>query len=117
MDRDVILEKASKFRIEACILIATYIFLVFSAIASSKTGDGTWFSRSGSIAVLISAIIEFRNFSTQQVLNEIAQESTKYWDAKPEKYVVPENRKLFDRSVLVTIVIGTLIWGYGDLLF
>lgn len=117
MDREKILSEASKFSLEVFFLILAYIIMIISAIVSAKTGDGLWFGRSGSLAVLISAIIEYRNYSIQQKLNEIAQESTAYYDSEPEKWKIPLSRKMFDRTVLSTIVIGTLVWGYGDLLF
>ena len=117
MDRETILAKAEKFRMEAFFLFLAYVIMFISAVASVKTGDSLWFARSGSLAVLISAIIEYRNYSVQQQLNEIAQKSTAYFGAKPEKWKVPMARKMFDRAVLSTIIIGTLVWGYGDLLF
>lgn len=117
MDREKILAEASKFSLELCFLILAYLIMAISAIASAQTGDGLWFGRSGSLAVLLSAIIEYRNYSVQQKLNEIAQESTAYYGAEPEKWKIPLSRKMFDRAVLSTIIIGTLVWGYGDLLF
>jgi len=117
MDREEILEEAGKFGVEVFALISTYLFLIVSAIASSTTGDGLWFSRSGSIVVIVSVIIEFRNYSIQQKLNEIAQDSTNYYGAEPDKWQVPIQRKIFDRTILFTIVFGSLVWGYGDLLF
>jgi len=117
MDREQILAEAEKFRLEAFFLFVAYIILLLSGAASFITGEGLWFSRSGSLAVLISAIIEYRNYSLQQKLNEIAQESTAYWNAEPERWQVPKSRKAFDKMVLITIILGTLIWGYGDLFF
>jgi hypothetical protein len=117
MDREEVLAKAGKFKIEALFLLLAYVVMFISASVSIRTGDASWFARSGSIAVLISAIIEFRNYSVQQKLNEIAQESSAYWGAKPEKWKVPVGRKIFDKTVLFTVVLGTVVWGYGDLFF
>ena len=111
------LVKASNFKTEAILLFIAYVIMLVSAIASVKTGNALWFSRSGSLVVLISAFIQFRNYSTQQKLNEIAQESTAYYGAEPEKWKIPKIRKTFDKVVLFTIVLGTVVWGYGDLLF
>lgn len=78
MDREQILANAEKFQLEAFSLVIACVIMLLSGAASYITGEGLWFTRSGSLAVLISAIIEFRNFGIQQKLNEIAQESAAY---------------------------------------
>jgi hypothetical protein len=117
MDREEVLKRAEIVTWEVLLLVLAYVVCIISAVASVKTCDGSWFSRSGSLMVLFAAIVEYRNFGIQQKLNEIAQESTNYWNAEPEKWRVPNKRKIFDRIVIITLVIGTLIWGYGDLLY
>jgi hypothetical protein len=117
MNRETELAKASNFIIEALLLFCAYVIMLVSAYASVKTSDALWFSRSGPLVVLICVFIQFRNYTTQQKLNEIAHESTAYYGAKPEKWKVPKIRKTFDKAVLFTIILGTVVWGYGDLLF
>lgn len=116
-DRESVVAKAETFWLEALLLVFAYLLMLVSAAASIKTNDPLWFSRSGSLVVLISVIIEYRNLTVQQKLNEIAQESTAYRNAEPEKWRVPTSRKSFDLIVRLTIVVGTVVWGYGDLLF
>lgn len=73
-----------------------------SLMASIATGDGEWFQRSGSLMVLFSFAVEYRRrFGLQSRAPAIG------W--------------LFWRQIpylcYSSIFLGTLIWGYGDLLF
>jgi hypothetical protein len=111
------LDESGKYRLEKFLIIAAYTVMIFSALLSFWSGNELWFSRSGSLAVILSAIAEYRNISAQQKMNEVAQGSAKRWGATPEKWVIPESRKKFEKFVLFSIILATLVWGYGDLLF
>ena len=89
MDREEVLKRAELVAWEVLLLVFAYVVCGLSAVWSVKTCDGSWFSRSGSLMVLFAAIVEYRNFRIQQELNEIAQESTSYWNAEPDKWRVP----------------------------
>lgn len=99
-----------------CLLVA-YVACLGSAIVSLRTGDGSWFARSGSLMVLLAAVAEYWNFGVTQKLNERAVEATKYYNATPEKWRVPTKRRFVHGALVFTLIAGTLIWGYGDLLF
>ncbi|PWG63738.1 hypothetical protein [Sediminicurvatus halobius] len=75
---------------------------MISLAASMATGDGEWFQRSGSLMVLFSAAVEYR----RRHLRETGRTdgSWLFWRQIP--YVCYS-----------AILLGTLIWGYGDLLF
>jgi hypothetical protein len=104
--------------------VATWWEIVLLAIAygipsgffvySFATCEGHWFARSGSLMVMIGAILEFNNFSAQQYLRE-KRDST--WKPQQEYVTALNKRKIFDTLILSSLVVGTLIWGYGDLLF
>ncbi len=117
MDRDEILRAANKIGIDLFILIVAYMVNFMSAYSSAVSSEGHWFSRSGSLFVIFGAFLEFRNYSFRQKLNQAAQESTKYYGAEPEKWVLPNKREVLDRVILFTLVYGTVVWGYGDLLY
>lgn len=91
--------------------------MIISFFISYQTELGHWFARSGSLVVLFGAFLEYNSLSTQQKLNEKIGSTIGYWQDNPIQYKVPESRNILNKIVLTTLVIGTLIWGYGDLLF
>lgn len=75
---------------------------MISLAASVATGDGEWFQRSGSLMVLFSAAVEYRRRHLLQAGR--GNDSWLFWRRIP--YVCYS-----------AILLGTLVWGYGDLLF
>ena len=73
-----------------------------SLMASISTGNGEWFQRSGSLMVLFSAAVEYRRRHLLHTRGTTAGWLS--WRQVP--YVCYSS-----------IFLGTLIWGYGDLLF
>ena len=73
-----------------------------SLVVSLETGSGEWFQRSGSLMVLFSVAVEYRRRHLKPV-----RQAAGGW--------------LFRRQIpwvcYASILLGTLIWGYGDLLF
>ena len=99
---------------EVILLIAAYTIPVFFYFYSDSTTEGHWFSRSGSLMVMLGAILEYRNFGIQQYLRERRDETYK---PNPEIVAKLKSRRPFDILILSSLVLGTIIWGYGDLLF
>ena len=99
---------------EIALLIAAYAIPIASYIYSGATNEGHWFSRSGSLMVILGAILEYRNFGIQQYLRERRDET---WKPNPEIVAKLKSRMPFDILILASLVFGTAIWGYGDLLF
>ena len=89
--------------------------LVVSLWFSVTLGEGEWFQRSGAIVVLISVILEIR----QSMAKQPQTTSTVFIEGKPvmTEPHIPTERKLLHRIAWGGIVIGTIIWGYGDLIF
>ena len=88
--------------------------LVVSLWFSVTLREGEWFQRSGAIVVLISVILEIRQSMAKQ-----PQSTASTINGNPvmtESHILTV-RKLFHWIAWVGIVIGTLIWGYGDLFF
>ncbi|MBD3895682.1 hypothetical protein IEI94_07430 [Halomonas sp. ML-15] len=89
-------------------LVSFYISLV--------TGDGHWFQRSGALMVLFSVGVEYHrkhlmscqylslSETTEGVSTRMARIIIRFWRAVPF-------------ACYFAIVVGTLIWSYGDLLF
>lgn len=94
----------------ACILLAC----LFGAI-SYFCNTGHWFARSGSLIVLLGVVCEFRLNSKYHARWPSAARSLYLGFTK-----VPELgslERLLHLSSLTAVVLGTLIWGFGDLFF
>jgi len=99
---------------EIALLILVYIIPVGFYYYSSMTNKGHWFSRSGSLMIILGASLEFRNFGVQQYLRKKQDET---WKPHPEIVTKLKSRFLFDILILLSLISGTTIRGYGDLLF
>ena len=108
-----------KKKMGICIDLALIAFeslaLVVSLWFSVTLREGDWFQRSGAIVVLISVILEIR----QSLAKQPRANFRHYIDNSPVmiKQYFPTVRNLFHWIAWGGIVIGTLIWGYGDLFF
>ena len=113
------IELFDKKKMGICIDLALIAFeslaLVVSLWFSVTLREGEWFQRSGAIVVLISVILEIR----QSIAKQPQANSRHYIDKTPVmiKQHFPNVRSLFHWIAWSGIVIGTLIWGYGDLFF
>lgn len=103
-----------KYKIEILLLIAV-IFSVHSYFYTSESG--MWFSRSGSIMVLLAAIAEFQINTAKEASIETSSTVTiGGGNALIKRELSPRYRTL---SVIAhfEVIIGTVIWGYGDCVF
>ena len=75
-----------------------------------------WFQRSGSLMVLFGVMLDF-----EQTKYSGIEESKHNFvgDGTPQIIAkhLPKERLYIKRFSIVLIIIGTFIWGYGDLLF
>ena len=99
------------------LIAAAWLFAAFSFYLSAKTGDD-WFARSGAVMGLVGAAVSFRlaNFyqgalatALKEELVSVSKEIELHLDP-PKSYV----RLLY--FGYLTGIVGTGIWGYGDLL-
>lgn len=124
----------SKYKTEWALLIIGLIcasFSIYLDIDSVKYT--TWFSRSGAIVVLVAAIVEYRlssylyediyqaaiitarkkatmpNISDSNLVNQLVRSNL---TTKPEP---PRSRKILSGTSQTLVIIGTIVWGYGDL--
>jgi hypothetical protein len=97
------------------VVLATLVPLV-SGIVSYKTGHGHWFARSGSITVLLAAIVQFRLALQLEASQGRALVHGILGGLPRQASLAPLSKTLGPISLFL-IVAGTLIWGYGDLLF
>ena len=99
------------------LMIAAWLFAAFSFYLSGKTG-ADWFSRSGAIMALVGAAVTFRlaNFY-QRALATALKEELVSLSKEIELHLEPP--KSYVRLLYfgyLTGIVGTGVWGYGDLL-
>ena len=106
---------------------SAFLVFIIGIYLSVKTSDWSWFSRSGSLVVVLgiiltsTQIIENSKRLKQRQLNWEAQ-FTHDWAAKLESKAF-SNLRTNDTDIwasgrcgLLLLINGTLVWGFGDLL-
>ena len=79
-------------------------------VADARAGCSEWFHRSGAVTVLLSGIVAYRSLSKHyQKLFNLPVRGTVLRTSR--------NQSIVDRCTLGLSILGTSIWGYGDLLF
>lgn len=104
------------YKIEWFILVIALMSVLVSAILDMYTEDLSLFARSGAIAVLLAAIVEYRISSHiyDDIYRASAQQKHSGFATKPKQAKNRGSLSLVTHSILIT---GTIIWGYGDLLW
>ncbi len=106
-----------KYRLPIILLSFGILFCIASAIENIDSTEN-WFSRSGSILTFVSVVVQFllSNLRKEEIENlfnsgkGIKEKFTKI------KHKNPLHEVVFIISGM-TGLLGTLIWGYGDLLY
>lgn len=108
-------EIVRQYLLDSALVFLGLIAILISAYVSYILSEGAWFQRSGALLVLFSVILEFRQAQAAQV------ESAKSVSAQGRplglKKPLPTARKLMHWYAIGAIVLGTIVWGYGDLFF
>ncbi len=106
-----------KYRLSIFLILFGIMFSIVSAIISIDS-TGNWFARSGSILTFISVVVQFQlsNLKKNDAENILQSDLDIHEKLKTIKNKDPLHETIFIISGL-TSLIGTLIWGYGDLLF
>lgn len=95
-----------KYWIDLALGLAAVAVPSISAWIGAHVGDAQWFSRSGSLMVLFSAVLEFRQTRFGEVYATHGD--------RPLQETPPPERAKIGLAALLLIVVGTVIWGYGD---
>lgn len=96
------------------LLIALIIpFLAISGVLMPEYEKvNTWFQRSGSLTVIFAAISEVIAFSVVTKLEPSGTRGDQFYKFKGKYGVFVKALKV---SALLVIMIGTFVWGYGDI--
>jgi hypothetical protein len=108
--------KHRKYTIEWGLIGVAILVAILSVIADYYSTGCNWFARSGAIAVLLAAIVEYRISSHiyDDIYRANAQQQHSGFATKPKK---PKNRDILSFLTHTILILGTIIWGYGDLLW
>ncbi len=80
---------------------------VLSWLYSQYSSESHWFARSGSIMVVIGIILESRLYIVRQILSQGHGTTLRHAGV----------RKLESVLTHLVLISGTIVWGYGDLIF
>lgn len=100
----------------------TVIIEILASYYSITTHEWHWFGRSGSIVVLFGGILSSRRLIRMGLENFFKHETTvnggHFTPTEEEKEAEKQLRKDIQAAQIgiCVIIVGTLIWGFGDLL-
>jgi hypothetical protein len=102
---------------------AALITLMVGAGLSVELGDWSWFSRCGSLVVINGIILtshhiieHMHNLGRQQRRDLMVNRD---WAANDKQHFIHDDHEVLWRSEktgLYMLIIGTLVWGFGDLI-
>ncbi|WP_416137775.1 hypothetical protein ACM26W_15000 [Halomonas sp. HK25] len=102
--------------VEAALMVFAMLPVVVSALVSLITGDGHWFQRSGALMVLFAVGVEYHRKHLLSCRLDIGRTSGPGVSTRMARLIIRFWRAV-PYACYLAIVIGTLIWSYGDLLF
>ncbi|MEN8170398.1 MAG: hypothetical protein ABFS08_09270 [Pseudomonadota bacterium] len=109
-----------KFTIKA--YTAAFITLLVGVVLSFELGDWSWLSRSGSLVVVNGIILtshqiieHMQRLGRQQRSDSMVNRD---WASDDKHHFIHDDHEVLWRSEkygLYMLIIGTLVWGFGDL--
>ena len=112
---DIKLEKMGKLKAEGALLIVGWAWMFVSLNSSFGYEPATFFARSGAVMVVLGIFVEF------QLAKESQKMTYNNFVAKTEGYksipFLPVRHKILSWVAHLSVVLGTVVWGYGDLWF
>ena len=96
---------------EFWLLVAAAGWIFISLVASVWFPLGNWFARSGSVAVILGVVVDFRISREQH--EQISDSTTMAGLGVPADADLPKDKKRLATAAHITAIIGTLVWGYG----
>jgi len=101
--------------IAGVLLAAAWLWAVFSFLTS--TGAGTWFARSGSVMCLIGAAATFKLINDyNRAIGKAVEHGITMARRVELVFDPPKLYQTVQYWGYLTGIVGTLIWGYGDIL-
>jgi Ca2+/Na+ antiporter len=113
--REQKIQKISSIKVEVMILLLGNIFTLLSWFYSVHVNDASWFGRSGAILVFCCAVVEARNYGAEIKILSAFKKAANYINGASMEWEVPTKRKRLEFVTVICALLGTVIWGYGDL--
>lgn len=95
----------------------TVLVILFGSVSTfrpSADDPEVWFQRSGALLVAFGAIVEFMLLSINGAVNPSGSSGEQHLEMA-RKYQL--KYRIMSYVAFVVIFVGTVIWGYGDLLY
>jgi hypothetical protein len=98
------------------LVAAAWLFAIFSCYLSSKEGTD-WFSRSGSVMCLVGAAVTFRlaHFYQRALATALKEGLVSVPREIELRLNPPTSYVVLSYFGYLTGIVGTAVWGYGDL--
>jgi len=102
----------------AMVLAISWLFAAFSYYVTKKTGT-EWFARSGSVMALTGAVVTFRITGLLQktLVTALREDLGSVQRGIELSFDPPKAYQITAYFSYLTGIVGTVIWGYGDVLF
>lgn len=100
----------SKLKLDIFLLVLSFAPVVVSFLYDLSVKEHDYFQRSGALMALVAGILAYRGLS-------------KYWIKAENSFnrghwlQTSKNQTIVDFCTLVISILGTVIWGYGDIFF
>lgn len=99
------------------IIFSIFLLSIFGVLPSIYFNDWSWFSRSGALLVCFGVYIawlDYKGMIENDILKLRSSLDTQIAEIFDEFNA--KNKSYFNRIEFLVVILGTLIWGYGDLL-
>jgi hypothetical protein len=102
----------------AIVLAISWLFAAFSYYVTKKTGT-EWFARSGSVMALTGAVATFRITGLLQktIVTGLREDLGSLQRGIELSFDPPKAHQMTSYFSYLTGIVGTVIWGYGDVFF
>jgi hypothetical protein len=102
----------------AIVLAISWLFSAFSYYVTKKTGT-EWFARSGSVMALTGAVATFRITGLLQktLVTGLREDLGSLQRGMELSFDPPKAYQMTAYFSYLTGIVGTVIWGYGDVFF
>lgn len=105
---------SKKLWIEYTLLFFGFLWSLVSYFYSISGEPDIWFARSGAILVLFAIIVEYR--LSKMLQTEINNSNVVAGLGIPAGVSVPKANSILSIVTHITVLLGTIVWAYGDLL-
>lgn len=97
-------------KLDLALLVVPALLMISSLWYDIALGQQDYFQRSGAVMVMVAAYLGYRSLNKYWIKAESSFQRG-FW-AKTSK-----NQTIVDRCTLGLLILGTVVWGYGDKIY